>query len=152
MAERRGGKNNKYTVYNITMQTGRVGYICKKLHRIYEQRRYLQSLHTHWQSQRRAVLPLSYYFQPYLVTEFSFNREARGSIRLKSQLVNVSFKGRSKIKPIFKSPPPLPVLWANFPGAAHSSSSAYGCTLVCAGGGCCFLLSLASDSCLQGLA
>lgn len=98
------------------------------------------------------MLLLSYYFQPYLVTEFSFNSEAQGSIRLKSRAVNVSFKGRRKIKPIFQSPPPRPVLRAEFPGAARSSSGAYGCALVCAGGGCCFLLSLASDSCLQGLA
>jgi len=102
-----------------------------------------------------ATLLLSYYFQPYLVTEFSFNSEAWGSIRLKSQFVNVSFKGRSKAKPILKSPPPRPVLGANFVGAARRGSActrAYGCVLVCAGGGCCFLLSLASDSCLQGLA
>lgn len=70
----------------------------------------MELAHPLTQSLRMAVLLLSYYFQPYLVTEFSFNSKAQGSIRLKTQFVNVSSKGRSKIKPIFKSPPPLPVL------------------------------------------
>lgn len=70
----------------------------------------MESAHPLTQSQGTAVLLLSYYFQPYLVTEFSFNSKAQGSIRLKSRSVNVSFKGRSKVKPIYKSPPPLPVL------------------------------------------
>lgn len=143
-AERTGGKNIKYTAYNITMKAGRVEYVYTKLHRIYEQCRHLCSLHTH----STAMLPISFYFQPYLVFEFSFNSKAWGSTKLQSWLVNVSFKGRSKIKPIFKSPP------FSMPSEITSQEQ-WQCVwmraCVCRGG-CCFLLSLASDSCLQGLA
>lgn len=130
--------------YNIKMKADRVEYLCRKLHRIYEQCRHLSSLHT----PSTAMLLLSYYFQPYLVTEFSFNSKAWGSTKLKSQAVNVSFKGRSKIKPIFKSPP------FSMPSELTSQEQ-WQCVWMRASvcrGGCCFLLSLASDSCLQGLA
>lgn len=126
------------------MKAGRVEYLCRKLHRIYEQCRHLCSLHTH----STAILPLSHYFQPYLGTEFSFNSKAWGSTKLKSQVVNVSFKGRSKIKAIFKRPP------FSMP-SERTSQEQWQCVrmraCVCRRG-CCFLLSLASHSCLQGLA
>lgn len=107
--QQKGAQNINYTVYNITMQTGRVEYICRS---------YIKYVNcvdttepTHPLSPRRWLcLLLSYYFQPYLVTEFSFNTEARGSIRLKSWFVNASFKGTSKIESIFKSPTPWPRL------------------------------------------
>lgn len=126
------------------MKAGRVEYVCRKWHRISEQCRYLCSLHTH----STATLPLSYYFQSYLVTEFSFNSKAWESTKLKSWLVNVSFKGRSKIKPVFKSPPlSMPSELTSQEQWQRGWMRAWVCR-----GGCCFLLSLASDSCLQGLA
>lgn len=64
----------------------------------------MELVHPLTQPQRMVTLLRSYYFQPYVVTEFSFNSKARGSIKLKSWFVNISFKGRSKITSCFKHP------------------------------------------------
>lgn len=135
-AERRGAQNINYTVYNITMKTGRVEYICKN---------YIKYMNcvdttepTHPLSPRGWLcLLLSYYFQPYLVTEFSFNKEAQRSIRLKSWFVNASFKGTSKTERIFKEPFPLApsaeLSSRELPGAASQQQRVWMRACVCRG-------------------
>lgn len=90
------------------MQTGRVECICKS---------YIKYVNcvdttepTHPLSPRGWLcLLLSYYFQPYLVTEFSFNKEAQGSIRLKSCLLMLLLKEQVKLRVFLRALPPGPV-------------------------------------------